>query len=77
MCLWNDTLSIVYEKTESEIKNILQKYINNPIKIKYIIITKNFEHKRLIYDYYPEVEIKYLEDVNPSFYNYLKKINKI
>ncbi len=51
------------------IENILKKSFNNPIKIKYAIITKDFD-KDSVLKYYPEIEFKYIEQIDELYLKY-------
>lgn len=74
MSVFNDTLNIVYNKKPLE--ELLQEYLTHPIKIKNIVITKEFDSKDIVLKYYPDINFRYIEHIDSFYTKYIKYKNK-
>ena len=69
MSIFNDHINLVNIK--KSIDDILVDALNNPIKIKYAIITKSFD-KKIVLKYFPDIEFKYIEEIDKFYMKYFK-----
>lgn len=65
----NDHINLI--NINESVENILKKSLYNPIKIKYAIITKDFD-KDIVLKYYPSIEFKYIEQFDELYLKYHK-----
>lgn len=73
MSIINDHINLV--NINRPIDEVLLKAIKNPIKIKYAVITKEFD-KDSVLKYFPTIIFKYIEDIDDMYVKYVKYKNK-
>ena len=73
MSIINDHINLV--NINRPIDEVLLKAIKNPIKIKYAVITKEFD-KDSVLKYFPTIIFKYIEDIDEMYVKYVKYKNK-
>ncbi len=72
--IFNDHINF-FPDVEIDIDKQLIDSLNNPIKIKYAVVMKDFDTS-IILKYYPDIKIKYLEDIDEFYVKYCKYKNK-
>ncbi len=69
--IFNDHINFFPNEDIKYVEKLLIKSLNNPIKIKFAVITKNF-NTDILFKYYPDIKIKYLEDIDEFYIKYCK-----
>jgi len=74
MSILNDHINLVNVNVK-DLSEILIKSIDNPIKIKYAIINKNF-NKDIVIKFFPDIKFKYIEHIDELYVKYIKYKSK-